>query len=92
MMDGWWKKKSMAAAARGSRAWWQHEKNPVKGAGGGRVGGRLIKAAALKQNSAGWRGKRVHTLMYTWVYVHNRDLFIDFYGGRNAPFSNASII
>lgn len=27
-----------------------------------------------------------------WVYVHNADLFIDSYSGRNAPFSNASII
>ena len=26
------------------------------------------------------------------VYVHNRDLFMDFYSGRNAPFSNSSII
>lgn len=33
-----------------------------------------------------------NTCQHTQVYLHNRDLFIDFYSGRNAPFSNASII
>ena len=38
------------------------------------------------------RGARVRCTRRAHTHAHNRDLFIDFYSGRNAPFSNTSII